>query len=145
MTSAASTFCMLEVHISTIYHSNISSLTYTQFSYSHWNEIILAPTKWRDPLLLSTFREISVKSRLFVFVNLTKYLQMSVFFTFFRTAQCCNLLNSKEKCGWKALYSIYIVLGNFKGDFFSAFSLHLEFSCLHLESVRNIPISAEKS
>ena len=69
---------------------------------------------------------------------------MSVFFTFFRTAQCCNLLNSKEKCGWKALYSIYIVLGNFKGDFFSAFSLHLEFSCLHLESVRNIPIYAEK-
>ena len=85
-----------------------------------------------------------MKSRLFVFVNLTKYLQMSVFFTFFRTAQCCNLLNSKEKCGWKALYSIYIVLGNFKGDFFSAFSLHLEFSFFHLESVCNIPISAEK-
>ena len=69
---------------------------------------------------------------------------MSVFFTFFRTAQCCNLLNSKEKCGWKALYSIYIVLGNFKGDFFSAFSLHLEFSFFHLGSVRNIQISAEE-
>ena len=38
----------------------------------------------------------------------------------------------------------YIVLGNLKGNFFSAFSLHLEFSFFHLESVRNIPISAEK-
>ena len=85
-----------------------------------------------------------MKSTLFLFVNLTKYLQMSVNFKFFHTAQCCNLLNSKEKCGWKALYSIYIVLGNFKGDFLSAFSLHLEFSFFHLESVRNIPIYAEK-
>ena len=85
-----------------------------------------------------------MKSTLFVLVNLTKYFQMSLNITFFHTAQCCNLLNSKEKCGWKALYSIYIVLGNFKGDFLSAFSLHLEFSFFHLESVRNIPISAEK-
>ena len=85
-----------------------------------------------------------MKSTLFVLVNLTKYFQMSLNITFFHTAQCCNLLNSKEKCGWKALYSIYIVLGNFKGDFFSAFSLHLEFSFFHLESVRNIPISVRK-